>query len=248
MQNNFVGDVGDLAKYALLRAVRGLVPDAKPLLSLGVVWYLPDDATVERTPWRHGRDVGYLFNDRSYREHRDLDPVLYRELKRIVCEDRTVDAVATSDLLGSDTAFWPEPIPMPKDKNARPAGRREWLTGAHQAMKGRDVVFLDPDTGMAHEDGRAPKQLSRTDRNAPKYAFVDEIEPFVDGGQSVVIYQSFHRNASRCDQKVAWRRLFPDHDLRIREFGSRAFILLPIEAHMNLINDRLRSWSEHLAI
>ena len=74
MQNSFVGDVGDLAKYALLRAVRRLVPDAKPLLSLGVVRYRPDDATIERTPWRHGSNVGYLFNDRSYSEHLDLDP------------------------------------------------------------------------------------------------------------------------------------------------------------------------------
>lgn len=248
MQNSFVGDVGDLAKYALLRAVRGLVPDAKPLLSLGVVWYIPDDATIERTQWRHGRNVGYLFNDRSYREHRDLDPVLYSELKRIVCEDRTVAAVATSDLLGSDTAFWSEPIPMLADKNARSTRRREWLTGARQEVKDRDVVFLDPDTGMAHEDGSAPKKLSRTDRNAPRYAFVDEIEAFLNGGQSVVIYQSFHRNASRRDQKASWRRLFPDQDSRIREFDSRAFIVLPTEAHMNLIDDRLRSWSEHLAI
>ena len=248
MQDGFVGDVGDLAKYALLRAVRGLVPDAKPLLSLGVVWYIPDDATIERTPWRHGRDVGYLFNDRSYREHRDLDPVLFCELKRIVCEDRTVVAVASSGLLGSDTAYWHEPVPMPEDKQARPARRREWLTAAHRVMKGRDVVFLDPDTGMAHEDGRAPKQLSRTDREAPRYAFIDEIEAFVDSGQSVVIYQSFHQNASRREQKASWQRRFPDHDSRIREFGSRAFILLPAEAHMNLIDDRLGSWSQHFAI
>ena len=248
MQNSFVGDVGDLVKCALLRALRGLVPDAKPRLSLGVVWYLPDDSTVERTPWRHGSDVGYLFNGRSYSEYRDLDPVLFDELKRIVCEDRTLDAVATSGLLGSDTAYWGESIPVPEDKQARPARRREWLTGAHQAMKGRDVVFLDPDTGMAHEDGSAPKQLSRTDRDAPRFAFVDEIEAFVDGGQSVVVYQSFHRNASHRDQKASWQRLFPDRGPMIREFGSRAFVILPTKAHMNLIDDRLRLWRQHFAI
>ena len=240
MQNSFVGDVGDLAKYALLRALGGLEPDEEPLLSLGVVWYLPDDATVQRTPWRHGRDVGYLFNDRSYSEYRDLDPVLFDELKRIVCEDRTVDAVASSGLLGSDTVSWSEPMPLPEDNNARST----WLTGARQEVKGRDVVFLDPDTGMAHEDGRAPKELSRMHRDAPGYVFVDEIEGFVDRGQSVVIYQSYHQNFSRQEQEEAWRRLFPDQPSRIREFGSRAFIILPSEAHKDLIDDRFRRWSQ----
>ena len=248
MQNGFVGDVGDLAKYALLRALGGLCPDAEPLLSLGVVWYVPDDATVERTPWHHGNDVGYLFDDRSYREYRDVDPVLFDELKRVVCEDRTVDAVARSGLLGSGTASWSEPIPLPKDKTARPARRREWLTGAHQEMRGRDIVFLDPDAGMAHEDGRAPKQLSRTDSDAPRYAFVDEIEAFVEGGQSVVVYQSFHQSASYPEQKASWRRLFPDRDAMIREFGRRAFVILPTEAHMNLIGDRLRLWNQRFPI
>ena len=176
VQNSFVGDVGDLAKYSLLRALLGLSPAAQPLLSLGVVWYVPDAATARRTPWRHGKDVGYLFNERAYREYRDRDPVLFDELERIVCKDRTLDAVQESDLLGSDTQYWDRPILLPDDRSARVSHRKRWLAEARDKVKGRDLVFLDPDTGMAHEHRAAPKRLSRTQRDAPSYAFVDEVE------------------------------------------------------------------------
>lgn len=242
MQNSFVGDVGDLAKYSLLRALRGLSPAAQPLLSLGVVWYVPDAATARRTPWRHGKDVGYLFNQSAYREHRDLDPVLFEELKRIVCKDRTLDAVQESDLLGSDTQYWDRPVPLPDDRSARVICRTRWLADARNEVRGRELVFLDPDTGMAHEHRSAPKRLSRTQRDSPSYAFVDEVEAFMHAGQSVVVYQSFSRNSSRDDQKASWRQLFPDRSVMIREFGSRAFVILPTEGQTDFVQNRLRSW------
>jgi hypothetical protein len=43
MQDRYFGDVGDLGKYGLLRALSGL--NEEPQLRLGVVWYLfPDES------------------------------------------------------------------------------------------------------------------------------------------------------------------------------------------------------------
>jgi hypothetical protein len=51
MQNRYVGDVGDFAKYGLLRQ---LTMDDQ--LHLGVIWYLFDDETHNSD----GRHVTYL--------------------------------------------------------------------------------------------------------------------------------------------------------------------------------------------
>jgi hypothetical protein len=59
MQNRYVGDVGDFAKYALLRSISNGTPRA---LRLAVIWYLyPDE--IHNSDGRH---VSYL-DSRAYR-------------------------------------------------------------------------------------------------------------------------------------------------------------------------------------
>ena len=105
-------------------------------------------------------------------------------------------------------------------------------------------MFLDPDVGLADpEAGRAPKKLSIGAKDAPKYAFMCELDEFLELRVSVVVYQSFGRSG-RCESMEAWRGMprgrHPSREQpRILRFGSRVFIILPSEAHMALIDERL---------
>ena len=74
VQHHFVGDVGDFGKYGLLRALTGTWPVAEPRLSLGVVWYLPADATGSAAD---GQKLSYLSQPNRFRS---CDPRLYDAL------------------------------------------------------------------------------------------------------------------------------------------------------------------------
>ena len=263
MQDRFVGDIGDFGKYGLLRALTGICSKGEPDLTLGVAWYIPDEATIKDTPPGHGHKIEYLFNPKTRGEYRSCDKELFDRLKEIVCGERSLGAVEKSGLLGDrasgEVVFHDEPMQMPEARRRRDT-RREWLKGLLSRTKDANIVFLDPDTGLADpEAGRAPKKLSIGTKDAPKYAFMCELDEFLDPKASVVVYQSFGRN-DPCESMKDWRnKLCGRHPSReqprILKFGSRAFIILASQAHAALIDKRLdvmaapdSPWHNHLKL
>ena len=143
MQDRFVGDIGDFGKYRLLRVLTGIRPKA-PRLSLGVVWYVPDPSTISETSPSYGQRVEYLNNPHEYKRG---DPHLFNILSRIVREDtRSLVAIEDSGVLGKGAGE----VAFHRDFLLRgwPA-RHKWLERALAKTEGKDVVFLDPDTGLA---------------------------------------------------------------------------------------------------
>ena len=105
MQDRFVGDVGDFAKYGLLRAIR----KGK---RLGIAWYLHPDRNTE-----------YLQQPKKFRP---LDPEMFDEMKNEIEKLRdgcSVKAVEKSGILG-DAAFADEPL-----RNFRP----QWFERVKEA-------------------------------------------------------------------------------------------------------------------
>ena len=49
MQNRYIGDIGDFAKYGLIRAITGIQ-------KIGIAWYLYPDESHNKG----GRRIGYL--------------------------------------------------------------------------------------------------------------------------------------------------------------------------------------------
>ena len=70
MQDRYTGDIGDFAKYGLLRALIGK-------RKLGVAWYLFPDENHNAD----GKHINYLENPCEWR---DLDAGLYDNLKNLV--------------------------------------------------------------------------------------------------------------------------------------------------------------------
>lgn len=240
MQDRFVGDIGDFGKYGLLRALAGIYPEVKPLLSLGVVWYR--NAVGQTQPRSPGKDAGYLDQPERFR---DCDPVLFDTLKELVTSgERNLCALERSGVLGGAT-FHRETAPRNTD------ARKQWTNRALDAVGVSEVVFVDPDVGLA----------PATAKNSPAHAQLTEIKPVVERAQTLVIYQSFGRKGNHPEQMTGWGKSLPRalrftgaaRILRFRSGSPRAFIILPAAEHAKPINERLGkmldgSWKQHFTL
>ena len=97
MQDRYVGDVGDFAKYGLLRRLTGR-PDQRKI-RLGVVWCLFPNETHNND----GRHVSYLRKP----EFESLDDPLLAALRNIVASGRRcISTVSRSGLFPDGTVFY----------------------------------------------------------------------------------------------------------------------------------------------
>jgi hypothetical protein len=180
MQNRYVGDIGDFAKYALLRSIMRCSPHA---LRLAVIWYLYPDEDHNSD----GRHIGYL-NSQSYR---DLEPDLHRAMSRLVRKgQRRIAEIRKSGVLPPSTQFFEEGIAEMMQGGSvrqRLASRMEWFSRAQAAVVGADVVFLDPDNGIE------VRSVSKGAIKGGKYVYWDEIQSLWLNGHSLLIYHHLNR-------------------------------------------------------
>ena len=245
MQNRYVGDVGDFAKYTLLKKLTG-----PKILSLGVVWCLYPDEFHNSD----GRHISYLENS----EFRNLESELHDSLAAIVRSGcRSVAAISKAKLLPRSTKFFKSPISILNlaDRSAREVHRAKWLTQALIATRKCDIVFFDPDNGI---------ETSSVQMHAPKagkYIFWDELRPFWDRGQSLFIYHHLNRTASVARQteilKEKFIAKFADASLiqyfLFRRGSCRHFWLVAQEEHAvhcrSVTNQVTQSeWREYLEV
>ena len=259
MQDRYTGDVGDFGKYGMLRRLCGLRDGAEPL-KLGVVWYRPNAELIASESVPDGRHIAYLcpkqenVGEKQKQEYRCCDPPLYDGLREIVKRcDRRIEAVEETDLL-PDAVFYGADVPGPV-KGARGddrlVDRQTWTEGALQATDGCDVVFLDPDNGLA------PASAPITSAKAPKYAYLEEVGKWSKRCQSLVIYHHLGRNHPHLDQIASWleclRDEFKAHDifaLHFRRGTSRAFFVLEAERHAHTLRECAQTladsaWGKH---
>lgn len=227
MQDQYAADVGDFGKYGLLRALTGMFPVASPRLRLGVIWYLtPNDGSS------HGGHRGYLAPANAKR-FRPCDPDVYAALARIDGSERSVAAVEHSGVLQPDTVFVNEVVP-PR------AARTAWADAAFEAVAVCDLVFVDPDNGLA------PKSVGPLSTRAPKFVFLGELQRGLRPDQSLVTYHHLGRNGTAAAQAqrhlTALREAFPVHAepwaVRFRRGTSRFYFVVPAAQHDGLIRER----------
>src|SRR5712671_1580419 len=104
---------------------------------------------------------------------------------------RSVQAVQDSNALPKTARYFAIPLSFAGTKcPIRPGIRAVWLRGAMHATKGTDIVFLDPDNGLE------VKSTTALSIKGPKYVFLDDISPYLQRRQSLVVYQHLARNGS----------------------------------------------------
>ncbi|MGY3506749.1 hypothetical protein [Bradyrhizobium sp. USDA 4471] len=239
MQNRYVGDVGDFAKFALLRAVTGHTK-----LRMAVIWYLFSDENHNAD----GRHVSYLKDPNLAK----LDPDLHAALGKIVKDNRrNVRAIATSGILPPDTTFFDKiisdrnsDIRLPRAERARQ--RATWLKKAMVSAKGHQLVFLDPDNGLE------TASVQRYSPKSGKYVFWNEAVEFWSAGHSLIIYHHLNRTTTVArqaeDLKEKFRERFPDAPLLryflARRGSCRHFWIVAQDTHAQALRDSIERISQ----
>src|SRR5215216_6244450 len=105
MRHNFVNDIGDYAKYALLRVLAG---GDGSRLRLGVVWYL----TVHREHNGDGRRRAHLCRDGwDGLDAELLDIMRAIEASLADAADLHLSLIENSAILPPDTVYFSQPLP-----------------------------------------------------------------------------------------------------------------------------------------
>jgi hypothetical protein len=128
MRNQYAGDVSDVLKFTLLRALAG--KDR----TLGIAWYY--------APGDDGRSDGRHLKWRDETAWRALDKALHAGLAAL--PERSVAALERAMIWPEGALFHREPIPPL-------AGRSAWGIRKRSALDGADIVFLDPNNGIGEE-------------------------------------------------------------------------------------------------
>lgn len=131
MRDQYVGDVSDAIKFALLRRLAG--PDRK----LGVAWYYNPDHDGRPD----GRHVDWLEDD----NWRDFDADLHAAIRDL--PERSVQALEQAPIWASAALFHRQPVPSA-------ANRLAWAEAKRDTLAEADLIFLDPDNGVGVASAR----------------------------------------------------------------------------------------------
>lgn len=258
MQNRYVGDLGDFGKYGLLKALCS-PPDTTlgRLLSLGIVWYLvPDEGHNE-----DGKYIGYLVPTAGNQERfRSCDPVLYDVLGRIVSSGRrSVASVSKRNVLPAGTLYYDSLLNFgglagsgTRVLRQRAELRSSWFEGALESTAPCEVVFIDPDNGFEVKVGAYQRRGS-------KYVFFNELVPFLNRGQSLVVYHHMSRRGSSVEQvrerlaQIAERLGRKAFALLYHRGSARAFFVIPVDEHEEMLRFRAEQllegpWARHFEV
>jgi hypothetical protein len=181
VQDRYVGDVGDFAKYALLRSLVGR--STRLRIRLGIVWCLFPNETHNND----GRHISYLHKA----EFKALDDPLLEALDAIIASGNgSLSALSSSRIFQDDTVFY-EAVTAASSaslwRNDRLQHRAGWLDRALSVTSECNLVFFDPDNGL--EVSSVPKHH----RNAGKYIYWDDLAPFWRRGQALLVYHHLNR-------------------------------------------------------
>ena len=209
MQDRYVGDIGDYAKYALLRALGAG-------RRLGVAWYLHPDGG----PPNDGRHIDYLDHPKEWR---DFDPELFDVLRGLVHGQRNVSAVQNSNLL-PNAAFADSRLCVQGVKYGdRAEWRTRWFASTLDDLRACDLVFADPDNGLMLDSGFKPSRQAST-KSIP----VCEVRMLAEGRPAVIYHHNTRRPGGHAQEVAWWREQLPKpvYAYRWRRWSSRTFFIV----------------------
>lgn len=193
MQDRYAFDIGDFSKCGLLRALMA----GETARRLGVVWFAhhPIGADAKNND---GRFTDYLHpvasptKGRAAYDLQGSDPVLFEAFRAMAGAERprTIAALEAAAPWPTGTRFASEIVPS----GAKHHGRSEWFSRALDRIAGSDLVFCDPDNGVA------TAKMKDKRRSSPKHLLLSEAAELFHRGSSLVLYHHFGRASSHIDQ------------------------------------------------
>ncbi len=235
MQNRYVADIGDYVKFAILRAL-------SPGRRLGVVWWLfPDE--------NHNKDGSHREYLQRSKEWGPFDRELFDVLATInKRQEYSLSAIENSGIL-PHAVFASERVPcdcLPFSE--RPLKRNQWLHRAKETVANCNLLFLDPDNGIASD------KLKVTRRHAGKSVTIDELVCLSEKNHTIVVYhhQTFFKGGHIAEIHSLATRLRNAHlkvsgALRARPWAPRIFFILNGDDDLARRAENLgKIWAPHL--
>lgn len=240
MQDRYVGDIGDFGNIGLLRWLTGLTsPDTDRPLRLGIVQY-----THKNEPSKGGH-IGYLsYTPENSQRFQKCDPNLYSVLKGLVFRDnRTIQAAQQAfkqkGILPGNTLYYDKELTFGSATSitVKKEIRERWLRSAFDTTSHADIVFFNPDNGIANRE-------SPTSNAGTKYAFINDLKRFAKNGNSLVIYH--HLRGGDRDEKICRIAKEMRSNLKLSVWSllytawtSRAYFIVPQPKDKPIIEARL---------
>ena len=168
MKHQYVGDINDYRKYALLRAL-----SADGQNHIGVCWMLtPDDGGAD------GGKLAYLQQPEHFRR---FDPELFDILAHVAAEPdrRRLQTIENSGTVAG-ARYCNETLPDDL------VNRAAYMERCVSQLGDTELVFFDPDNGLE-------VSLPKGRKNSSKYLYLDEVAAFYRTSKSLLIYQHFPR-------------------------------------------------------
>ena len=232
MQDRYAGDIGDFGKFVMLKTLMRL---SGGRLRLGINWY---HVAMHESGSNDGRHTRYLGASRSSKLFEQCDPALYATLRGIVNNgERSILSLEQASILPANTVFYSRPLPKGIGRYKEREGTRlEWFAQSLSVLGSSDILFLDPDNGIQ------TRSVKITQKQAVKFAFVDELQTYLEQNKIVIIYN--HRDRSPVD---VYKQRFRDiHSqlrgpvalrvLRFKRVSVRDYLFFHFAQHSSLVD------------
>ena len=168
MKNQYVGDIRDFEKYAVLNAL-----SAASGLSVVLCWMLtPNDAGQD------GRKLKYLERPDDYRH---LNADVFDRLSKVINDNqRSVEAIRTAQVIADATYY--EPV-LADSLTARAS----YMNGLWGIAETPSLMCFDPDNGIEVASVR------KGNKRSSKYIYLDELADAYARGHSLVVFHHWGR-------------------------------------------------------
>ena len=171
MKDQYFGDIWDFGKYLLLRHLTASG------VSIGINWYLTKGDSSN-----DGRMTDYLLKKEKQLRHLDAD--LFDTLREMVITKKQRNCVSSenSSLL-EDPIYYYEMLDISdlRDPKEKRIFRREWHRKALNALSDAELIYFDPDNGIADADVSGKK-------DSVKYLLTSEAADYYTAGHNIVYY------------------------------------------------------------
>jgi hypothetical protein len=238
MRTQSVGDLEDYFKYGLLRTF------AYSSLKLGIHAY--NTQTDGEKEIHNSRYTRYLGNPGKYKAG---DPELFETIKALLRKNEKKDGfiqrIAQSHLFPEETVFYTDPLSfndMPRGFRAQ--HRQGWFAYGLAQLKNCDLVVLAPLQGLEVKSANPYAELI-----GPRYVALDELKPFLDRQQSLVIHQQVARKSvvdtiDDCIEKIRNATGYADSiDTILFKAGSpHLFFIIPAQRHKVQVEQTLKAY------
>ena len=216
MQDRYVGDIGDYAKYSFLDALSNKQ-------RLGIAWYLfPDEGHNA-----DGKHIGYLNRPELWRH---IAPKLFDLLKDMVANGRrSIKSVEQSGYFPESTKFASERLQFSGSTARQAPWRLDWFSRTEKELEGCEIVFADPDNGFCLDEDFKPGRKAFLKRLP-----LDEARRLATGRTAIFYHHNTRRAGGHHLENEYWLDQLGTDAFAVKVSAGSArtfFVLNPDEQH-----------------